>query len=110
MSWGLGGALRSRGWRLKLCVGGVVGAGEEWGFGSWGDCGDSIAKVCSTRRSPACMLVSTMKQPVPVVVWDVRDSGDRCVVFAARGPARAIRGGRRVCFNRPGTEGQSPCH
>ena len=55
-------------------MGGVIGGGEELGYGSCGDCGDSTAKVCSTRRSPACMMVSTMKQSEPVVVRDVCDS------------------------------------
>jgi hypothetical protein len=46
---GVGGGERSRGWRLRLCMGGVVGAREALGIGSGGECGGSWAKVCSTR-------------------------------------------------------------
>jgi hypothetical protein len=35
---------------------------------------NAAAKVCSTTRAPACMISSTMNQPVPVVVRHARHS------------------------------------
>lgn len=78
--------------------------GERTGAIVGRSCGSSI-KVCSTRRSPACMMVSTMKQSEPVVVRDVCESGEPCVVFSLPGPARVIRGVRRACIDRSGIEG-----